>query len=309
MQRRRLGDRQTATPRAGLTLIEVLISVALSGILLTAIYGAVNIYFQLSHAGYKEIERSQLARVVLSRMELDLRSIVYRPDEASTSTSDPSTSTTGSTTDDTSDDTTTIEVQDPADAYGGSDSGLHGDQSSIVLHVSRPALQQDPESAALGTPTSDLKTVAYFQAGSGTGGLQAAVSSKLAAKGKSVATGLARMEGDRLTMQMAEKQGNTDALVGQSELLAEEVASVQFRYFDGLEWVTAWDSAARGALPQAVEITVELKFEDQSKGVGLNKKTVVDVSRKYRHVVALPLAASHLQATVDANSTSTTESE
>jgi len=311
-RRRPFSRIQHHAQRAGLSLMEVLLALALSSLLLTAVYSAVSLYFQMSHSGNKEMERTQLARVVLNQMERDLRSIVYRPDEAvatdSTSTDTTSGSSSSSSTEDST--STVIEVQDPADAYGGSASGLYGDATSLVLHVSRPSLKPAAEAAQVTTagPTSDLKTVAYFMAGQGSGSLQAAVGAKLAASGKSDAKGLARMEGDRLTLQNAEKQGNTSALVSSSDVMAEEVASLQFRYFDGTTWYPSWDSAANGGLPQAVEITVQIQFADTTKGAGLRKKTISDVSRSYRHVVALPLAASYLQANVDAN-TSTVETE
>ena len=86
------------------------------------------------------------------------------------------------------------------------------------------------------------------------------------------------------------------------ELLATEVVALQFRYFDGLEWVAQWDSTTQEALPLAIElalvidaqgigetITVDLFASDSSDTI----YGTLDPTRPlsvYRQVVNLPLA-------------------
>ena len=41
--------------------------------------------------------------------------------------------------------------------------------------------------------------------------------------------------------------------------VAPEVAGLEFRYFDGTEWLSSWDSEAEGKLPVAVEIIVAVR--------------------------------------------------
>ncbi|MHC4220865.1 MAG: type II secretion system protein GspJ [Planctomycetota bacterium] len=44
------------------------------------------------------------------------------------------------------------------------------------------------------------------------------------------------------------------------EILCRNVVSLNFRYFDGFEWLDEWDSTAnRDALPEAVEVTLEIE--------------------------------------------------
>lgn len=50
-----------------------------------------------------------------------------------------------------------------------------------------------------------------------------------------------------------------------TQLISMDVTTVQFRYFDGFEWHTEWESSKRMALPTAVEISLTLK--DQSSRV------------------------------------------
>lgn len=109
--------------------------------------------------------------------------------------------------------------------------------------------------------------------------------------------GLARMEGERLALQMADKQGSIGSLLGQTQMLAPEVSRVLFRYFDGSTWMTQWDSASYGGLPRAVEVTLELTFEPRTTGQGRNKKTKQEAPKIFRAVVPLPLSKPILEST------------
>jgi prepilin-type N-terminal cleavage/methylation domain-containing protein len=288
--------------RHGLSLIEVLISLALSLMLLSSVYTAISLYYRQSNAGQEEIARNQLARVLLQRIELDLRSISYREGSpATTDEADPAA--TGEETTTTTETITTQSVTTPDDAFSGSDSGLFGDAQTLVLHVSRPnreigSLEQLNAQEA-GQRTSDLKTVAFFVAGSGTGGLQAMAAAQFASQSRNgtlQTQGLARMEGERLAIQMADKQGSVESLLGQTQMLAPEVSRVLFRYYDGLTWQTQWDSATYGGLPRAVEVTLEMTYEAKTKGQGRYKRTVQEAPRVFRTVVPLPLSKPLLEA-------------
>lgn len=304
--------------RSGLSLVEVLVALAISGVLLTSVYSAITMYFHYSHSGQEEIAKNQLARVLLQRIEQDLRSIVYRPDDGTSTTDDASTTGTASTTSGTTaatgqtgatgtgasgtgasgtSTTTTMEIKDPSEAFAGSNSGLFGDMQTIVLHVSRPRLDMLSNVQMSGpvvvSRTSDLKTVSYFVAGNGTSGLQAAAAAHFATQnlsGSGRSSGLARMEGDRLALQLADKSGNVGSLLGQTQMLAPEVSRVNFRYYDGTTWTTKWDSVSYGGLPRAVEINLELTFAAETTGQGRYKKTKQEPPRVYRSVVFLPVS-------------------
>lgn len=296
--------------RRGLSLIEVLIALGLSGLLLTSVYSAISMYFHYSHSGQEEIAKNQLARALLLGIEQDLRSIVYRPGDPTTTetddttapdadtntTANPSTTTTTTTTT-----TETKAVTDPSDAFAGSASGLFGDMQTIVLHVSRPRLDlvsmPQLNNQTVVSRTSDLKTVSYFVAGSGSGGLQSAAAGHFATQNPNSpgrAQGLARMEGDRLALQLADKSGNVTSLLGQTQMLAPEVSRINFRYYDGSIWTTQWDSASFGGLPRAVEVNLELTFAAETTGQGRYKKTKQEAPRTFRLVVFLPISTPML---------------
>ena len=301
--------------RSGLSLIEVLIALALSGLLLSSIYSAINMYFHFSTSGQEDVEKNQLARVLMLRIEQDLRSIVYSPEDSSAAETDDETPASGSTTaggstsgttggtttggsstDTSSTSTKEKEATDPSDAFAGSASGLFGDMQTVVLHVSRPrqdllsAPQLNNQNAV--SRTSDLKTVSYFVAGNGSGGLQAAAAAHFASQNRSGnSKGLARMEGDRLALQLADKSGNTAAVLGQTQMLAPEVSRVGFRYYDGTNWVIQWDSAKSGGLPRAVEVSLEISDASVDPNQSRFKKArKVSPPRTYKSVIPLPLS-------------------
>lgn len=296
--------------RRGLSLIEVLISLALSALLLGSVYSAITMYFHYSSAGQEEVEKNQLARVLLQRIETDLRSIVYRPEETSTSTTENTdaqfTDQTEANADTSATESTTQEVTDPSDAFTGSSSGLFGDMQTIVLHVSRPRLDLNSSptlnNQMASSRTSDLKTVSFFVAGNGSGGLQAAAAghfSSQSGKGPAASRGLARMEGDRLALQLADKSGNVASLLGQTQMLAPEVSQINFRYWDGSTWVTQWDSASYGGLPRAVEVTLEMTFSTVDPNHSrFRKKQKVEPPRTYRAVIALPISKPIIQSSM-----------
>ena len=67
-------------------------------------------------------------------------------------------------------------------------------------------------------------------------------------------SGLIRVELDRAVMLLAVTNGADMSSAGYEELIAPEVTDLQFRYFDGKEWQTEWDSESLEKLPKAVEI-------------------------------------------------------
>jgi hypothetical protein len=195
--------------------------------------------------------------------------------------------------------TTITEVVDPTQAYGGSDSGILGDAQTLVLHVSRPRRNLNFMPQSTGTPmqslTSDLQTVSYFLASNSGGTLQAAVASNgyVTATGERVAaTGLARMAGDRLSLKMSDEKGDVASLAAHAQILAPEVVGLQFRYYDGYEWLPAWDSVAMSSLPRAIEIQIIIQSPKRANSTRkrLTGALQTAASRTFRLVVAVPIA-------------------
>jgi hypothetical protein len=151
-----------------------------------------------------------------------------------------------------------------------------------LLNVSRPMREQKATALALAgnqqTRMSDLASVAYFLSGSGTGSLQGATS----------APGLARLEGDRLALGMADQQSNTAAMTSQTEILAPEVIALRFLYYDGFQWRSDWDSQVFGGLPKAIDVEVGLRPVASGSRAARQTASAV-VPSMYRLVIAIPL--------------------
>jgi hypothetical protein len=122
--------------------------------------------------------------------------------------------------------------------------------------------------------------------------------------------GLVRRALDRAVMSNAEELGQTEQLNRTGELIAPEVVALEFMYFDGMQWLTSWDSSAQG-LPWLVEISLAMQSKSGEKnGVvapGIMISTMPIEDRKlygievYTLTVAIP--GAQLQATPSATGT------
>ena len=91
--------------RSGFTLLEVVLALGLSSLLMAAIYSALQMHWSYSLAGQVEMERAQVARALFRRIEVDLRSVIFRSaslsstdDSSASSSTSGSSSTTGGST-------------------------------------------------------------------------------------------------------------------------------------------------------------------------------------------------------------------
>lgn len=306
---------------AGFTLLEVLTALGLTVLLATAIYGAVAIYLRVSAGDQGELERSRLVRALLRQMTLDLQSVVFRVSEEEETTEETpagesstgetsgqsasgsgSSSSSSSSSSSDSGETQTIEVASIEAAVQSTSVGLIGDAQKLTVHVSRPArgMNYQPVLSAGGADvrTSDLQSITYFLANPSAGGLEGAVGQR-ATSGQPTASGpqgLARLVGDRMAIEYADIERDVETLAQAAEIIAPEVISLQFRYFDGLNWLAEWDSVSAQRLPNAVEITLGLRrliSEEEQRANLFNSELRAEASEVIetrRHVVSLPLA-------------------
>lgn len=155
---------------------------------------------------------------------------------------------------------------------------------TLLMHCSKPgrerivnalsvATAQTQQTQTIQTHTSDVATVAYFVSGTSTGILQHVTNGQ----------GLARLEGDRLALAMADQQSGIAAMAAATQILAPEVTAIQFRYFDGLNqtWRANWDSSVMQALPKAIEVTMQLR--------PMPGHPVAGNANVYRLVIAIPM--------------------
>jgi hypothetical protein len=109
--------------------------------------------------------------------------------------------------------------------------------------------------------------------------------------------GLARLEGNRLAIQIADEQSNLESLAEQVKLLAPEVTGLQFRYFDGVDWLDAWDSGVSQRLPQAVEIMLKVRRTGGSSVKSATRRNEEPPGDVYHLTVAIPSAEPYVPPT------------
>jgi prepilin-type N-terminal cleavage/methylation domain-containing protein len=303
--------------RRGFTLLEVLVALSLSVLLIGAVYSGLNLYWRYSTAGQADVERAQLARALLRRIELDVRTVMYRPpaptaSSASSGSQSPSsgsgggsggsggsgsgggasggsggssggTSGSGSSSSSSGSSSTSTDTTTPDDAYGTATTGLYGNATTLLMNVNKPGRERKAAALmAAGNPqtrVSDLATVVYFVGGTAGGALQQATTMP----------GLARLEGDRLALSMADQQSNTAAMAAATEILASEVIALRFMYYDGFYWRSDWDSKALGGLPKAIDVEMALRPLPSNSRSGAQSAST-GTPNVYRLVIAIPLA-------------------
>jgi hypothetical protein len=269
----------------------------------------------LQSLGQADVERAQLERAIIRQMELDVGSVIFFEPEATTedaAAEDPATATesgsessgsTGSSSDtSSSEETDVVEMEDATDAYVSTSMGIIGDTQTLVLHISRPT--RDLTYAALsstdsvGSQVSDARSVSYFLAAPEGTGLAGAVqpAATFDAVNNSVLTaesGLARLEGDRMAIEFADVSLDTETLGSAARIIAPEVVSLEFQYFDGAAWQTSWDSTAYGRLPQAIEVSLGIVDRVAAQQSRSQFDAAVPVTVR-RHVIAVPLAGPYV---------------
>lgn len=275
--------------RTGFTLLEMLLSLGLSLTLLTILFTALDLHWRFSNQGQTEVERAQIARAVLNKMAIDIRSVTYLPEE----TTDSDTETGDGTEDTTATDTSTTAVvaySDPAAAFAGDSLGVFGDNQTLILHILKPVRQtiDDPDNT---NPyeRSSVRSVSYFLAGAD-GELQQLVGDRLA--GTTINTdiqGLVRMSGDRFTLVQADADGDTETMAAYAKLLAAEIVEISFEYHDGFDWLTEWDSEVEQRVPNAIAITIGFKEPDYQPNA-INKESPSAMTKQYRLVVPIGVA-------------------
>lgn len=173
--------------------------------------------------------------------------------------------------------------------------GVYGDQFNLQIDLSRLPRVEEFQALESGQSNvsdipSDIKTVSWYLAEGDSSATQRSV---LDGAG-SASGGLIRREMDRAVTSYANYAGTVDSLASGEQLIAPEVTSLEFRYFDGAEWLTEWDMEEKKGLPMAVEITIAIRplVSDNEAQASGQPQAVDDGSNDmlYRTVVHLPSA-------------------
>jgi len=291
---------------SGFTLIEVLVALSLSLVLISAIYSAISLHWRFEEAGRERIERAQISLAVLRLLTEDIGSVAFVPPSgtaeedadadatavantgasASGKTTVASTSATPPTTGTSDTASTTVEVQTSL--------GIVGTAESLQLDVSHPAREDfvpevtsGPQPATTLPAMSDNVRVTWGMvtpstAPAGTNGLRSLTANPA----------LARRMADRLrqAVETDEDQGSDPPPLNESSILAKEIVTLAFRYYDGYVWSNEWDSVKQERLPRAIEVTIGFLKPEFRKPGSLNlpgSETIVPI----QHVIFVPASS------------------
>ncbi len=287
--------------RTAFTLLEVLLALSIAVLLLSALYVAVNTQLRLSQAARDVVEHGTLARTLQGWISRDIRASLapVPPDRSqsgsgssstssSTSSSSSTTSTTGTQTGSTTPTMTGTSTSTSTSLTGSVqiNYGVQGDAGRLSVYVSR--IHRDPrflpesfktDEAAV---SSDLRRITYWLvAGNGDGQM-----------------GLGRQVVRLVTAEDLMSSIPPDVPDETSYIIAEEVRSLRFSYFDGTEWRDSWDGTQMGpdgvsqvGPPLAIAVTLGITG---GRGSGVSGDSGV---KEYRFVVAIPTANGPTQQT------------
>ena len=303
--------------RGGLTLLELMLALALSTLVFMAIAMAIDVNLTAFNKRTADIEQAQLARAVLRLIADDLRGAIeesaadFSGVDASAMTGDldEMVGEELGITDalfaedeevDTESNTEDIESQ----ALLPAKLGLYGNQFQLQVDVSRlprpdeyfASMSVQDEAGYVEIP-SDIKSVAYYvQAGDDQALPAAGLYGPSATANGMVESGLVRRALDRSVTQYATEMGDTTMLSMAGEVVAPEISSIEFMYFDGIEWLTEWDSELMEALPMAVKVLISIRNPQETgtetpllgalSGVGAGPEG----DMVFEQVIALPMA-------------------
>jgi len=315
----RIGNEAQAG-RRGLTLLELILALSLSILVVYAIGMAIHLNLRVLEARRSGIEKAQLARAILQLVANDLRSAVQYETldfssvndlagaEAMEALGDAEDLLEGGSLEEISEEDLS-EEEEPLTSTGGevvssTTPGLIGYQYELHVDVSRlprpdqydAALTSSSLSSSTGFVAtdipSDVKTVSYYLQNpdqtAATGGQLAEGATEML-----TGTGLIRRELDRAVTSYAMEMGDMTWLQQSGKVVAPEVVHIEFLYFDGVEWLTEWDSEALQSLPLAVDIRMILQMDEQQiPGLLSPQLQAQPVGNEsfYRMVVHLPVA-------------------
>ena len=318
---------RTCPQRGGFTLIEVLIALGLSLVLVSAIYSAISLHWRYETAGRDRIERAQISTAVLRLMTEDIGSVTFKaPDStvdadanstgtastgstastgaassSGTASTPSSTSSTGSgSTDEASSSMSGANSKSTTTASAPSSLGIVGTSDYLQLDISRSAKEDiipevssvnDPAATAPVAPAlSNNVRVVWAMATPSMGAIDSKGVRALTAN-----PALARQMTDRLRQAVEtltdEANPSTAAPeLEESSILAKEIVSLSFQYYDGYSWVAEWDSTTMERLPRAVEVTIGfLKPEHRKPGEPNlpGSETIIPI----KHVILVPASS------------------
>lgn len=238
----------------GFTLLELLVALAMAGIIAVALYSTLRIAFKAQSSAHAAVEPVRTAELALSLLRADLEGALPAKSVSLDGRQ-------GSQTD------ASVVPSTLAGPFLGTPAGGGGSGAGDEL-----------EFYTTGNPMASVGTGAVGAGAMGMGGGIAAQQQALGAVGagevrRVIITAVPDPAGSRdrpALMVVRRVTENLLAPVEQppaDEILCRGVSGFRLRYFDGFQWVDSWDSTQyEDQIPPAVEVTIELERPRGSTG-------------------------------------------
>lgn len=262
--------------RSGFTLLELLLAAGLSAMVMAASLQALLIVSRTQQAGRDAIVSAQIGRNLMRQLEWDLSHLV--PLAAEEATSDEMALV---------DDLQTIN-DDPTDVISLTDGEVLTTLAEMVGTLDRLELRID----AVMTEAQWKRTLASSAdptASEVVTGMERArrvvIWNPLGDGSGIVAVDSAHLDQKVLRQELA--VDTTETVTGEVRVTpVPEVTSITFRYYDGLEWLEAWDSTVMGAYPKCIEMRLELG----AKNAGSDEAVVLGTGKVLTRVLTLDVS-------------------
>jgi prepilin-type N-terminal cleavage/methylation domain-containing protein len=245
--------------RQGFTLVEVIAAIAISTVLIAAVYVTLGLMLNSVRAGKEAIASLQIVRGTAVRLKADIRQslgLLVTAPAVQSALSGAGSGGAGGTGTGTGGAASSSSDPQPYQF----NLGLQGDDTQMTIYASRLPSYNQADADTPNTILSDLRTITY----SANGG------------------GLVRQE----VINVLSTSDPTSDPATTTEVLAPEVTEVHFQYFDPIAnaWQTQWDGTTNGP-PAAVEVTLTIQMPDQP---GVPSQPPF----KHRLVIAIPTFGS-----------------
>ncbi len=259
----------------GFTLLEMLLALALCGIVMSGVYGAIHLHVQLRTSSRNRINVAQVSSTIVENFSTDVQSIartfeiVRQPDNQSEQS--------------TRFRTTEIEVSDIEESdlsarhlnlegvVSVEPVHFQGTANSIVVLSGSPnprfPMHTTMSSANIRDKSGLARQIAWWFSNGETIRLPASIENEKI-KYHVVHAGhrrhrIVRAERPVQYRSVRPQTADDEVLFSHVADVAEEVAGMHFRYFDGRVWTNAWDSHELKTFPTAVELTVQFTADSR----------------------------------------------
>lgn len=290
--------------RAGFTLLETILAVALSALLIAAIAAGMRVYTSVVADRRADVVNAQVARVILQRIATDLRGAYMMPEEDSGGSA-----ALGGGTDDlaadgglgteTDSSATTDEAFDATLDLTGStvqvEPGLYGNATELQVDVlgqfAKPIRYDmltdaglDPLAANL---LSEPKVITYYSRSADDNELVGTPLESIVLSESGRKTILSRRVQTRAQAVFDTASVGIGNMQAGEQLLSDQVISIEFAYHDGYDWLDSWDSSLMGGLPIAVNITLTIVDETATDN---SDNTTLTQDNVFQQTVRIPAA-------------------